>query len=185
MAQPPSATNSNGLFVDTIYDGTGTSLVKLAIGSKNVGFDVNAGWTGVATHAESDDFVASDGIVVVGGREPISELAVVAQYDADGRAIVQADPTTTTLTDRSGTITTADTDQVLAAANLTRKYLLVQNLDDGEPLWINFGVAAVATQPSYRIDPGQTFKMEGNVVSSQAVHVISGVTGHLFTAKEA
>src|SRR5258708_5888142 len=52
-----------------------------------------------------------------------------------------------TLQDRSGTITTGAASQVAAAANVGRQYLLIQNLDTTEDLWVNFGAAAAITTP--------------------------------------
>jgi hypothetical protein len=88
------------------------------------------------------------------------------------------------LTDKSGTITTGGTAQQLAAANPTRRYLLVQNLDSSNPLWINFTTTAVQTQPSIRIGVGGSFVMEAGFISTELVSVVGAVTGHAWTAKE-
>lgn len=88
------------------------------------------------------------------------------------------------LTDRSGSITTGATSQQLAAALATRKYFIFQNLST-ETMWINFGVAAVADQPSISILPQASFVMETFFVSTQTINVISATTGSKFTAKEA
>ena len=88
--------------------------------------------------------------------------------------------------DRSGTITTGGTSQVLAAANANRKYVFIQNHDPAEALWVNFGVAAIAGQPSLSIPAnGGAFVMETLLVDTQQINVIAATTGHAFTAKEA
>ncbi len=88
-----------------------------------------------------------------------------------------------TLTDRSGTVTLGATAQQLAAANAARKYFFFQNNSVGD-LWINFGVTAVASQPSIKIIAGNGFSMENSFVSNQLVSVIGATTGQAFTAKE-
>lgn len=87
------------------------------------------------------------------------------------------------LTDRSGTVTTGGTAQQVMAANAGRKYLLVQNVSD-TVCWINFGVTAVADQPSIKLNPGDSFVMEGGFVSTQLVSLLGATTGKSFTAKE-
>lgn len=88
------------------------------------------------------------------------------------------------LTDGSGTITTGGTSQQIFAANAARKYLLVVNVSALD-LWINFGVAAVQTQPSIKITPNGSFVMEGFFVSTETVNIIGATTGTVFTAKQA
>jgi hypothetical protein len=96
---------------------------------------------------------------------------------------VTANPAIGTLTDRSGSITTGGTAQQLAAANATRKYLLIQNISAGD-LWLNFTTTAVSDQPSIKLTPGSSFSMEGSYVSTEAVSVIGATTGQKFTSKE-
>lgn len=94
-------------------------------------------------------------------------------------------PTQVTLTDRSGTLTAANTSQQLAPANPGRRYLLIENLAS-EVMWINFGAAATQSEPSIQLAAnGGTFVMEGSVVSTEAVYVIATTAGHAWTAKEA
>lgn len=88
------------------------------------------------------------------------------------------------LTDRSGTLAAAATAQQIAAANLSRSYLLILNLDTVNPLWINFGVNAVQDQPSIRIDAGVQFELPAGFISTQSISVIGPVLGQKFTAKE-
>jgi hypothetical protein len=89
------------------------------------------------------------------------------------------------LTDGSGTIATGGASQQIFAANTARKYLIIQNLSS-ESLWINFGTAAVADQPSLEL-PGtvkSSFVMEGMFVSTQTVNIIGATTGSKFVAKQ-
>lgn len=91
-----------------------------------------------------------------------------------------------TLTDRSGSITTGGTAQTLAAANTSRRYLIIQNTGAGT-LWFNFTTAAVQTQPSFRLDVGASFEMPtaAGVISTEAISIIGATTGQVWTAKEA
>ncbi len=86
-------------------------------------------------------------------------------------------------TDRSGTITAANTSQEVMAANAARKYLSIQNVSD-KSLWFNFTVDAVLDQPSHELKPGDAFVMEGSFVSTEKITIISGFMGRAFTAKE-
>lgn len=94
-------------------------------------------------------------------------------------------PSQGTLTDRSGTITAGDTAQTLAAANATRKYLLIQNVSD-TAMWINFTTTAVKDSPSLLLEPnGGSLVMESGFVSTELVSIICATTGKKFSAKEA
>ena len=87
------------------------------------------------------------------------------------------------LTARSGTITLGGTAQQLAAANASRKYLIIQNLSSGD-LWFNFAITAVQSQPSKRLEPFAVFVMEGSFVSNQAISIIGATTSQAFAADE-
>lgn len=87
------------------------------------------------------------------------------------------------LTDHSGTIAAANTSQQVMAANAARRYLLVQNLDTSEDLWIDFTADAVESEPSLKIAPGQSFVQESGFVSTEAVNVIAATVGHAFAVK--
>jgi len=68
--------------------------------------------------------------------------------------------------DRSGSITTGGTAQLLAAANGKRRQLSVQNISTGD-LWIRSGVpraqvAQIDTAGSYKIIAGQPFVVQTN-----------------------
>jgi len=89
----------------------------------------------------------------------------------------------TTFTDRSGTITTGAASQVVAAANTARRYLIFENHSDTD-MWIDFGTAAVATQPSVKIYAnGGSY--EPLVAPTGSVNVICATTGKAYTCKEA
>lgn len=92
-------------------------------------------------------------------------------------------PTVGALTNNSGTITAAATAQQIMAANTARRFLLIQNVSD-TAMWCNFGVTAVADQPSIRIDPGASFRMDGTAVSTELVSCIGSLAGKAFTAKQ-
>lgn len=89
-----------------------------------------------------------------------------------------------TLTDGSGTITTGGTSQQALASNTSRVYLLVQNVGDVD-LWVDFGTAAVQTQPSILLRSGGALTFEGVFVPTGTVNVIGATTGEPFVAKEA
>ena len=88
-----------------------------------------------------------------------------------------------TFTDRSGAITTGGTSQQVMAANTSRNYLILQNIS-AENLWFNFGVAAVTDSPSLKLEPGQTFVMEGTFIHVGAMNIIGATTGSKFVSKE-
>lgn len=100
---------------------------------------------------------------------------------ASGTSIV---PTSTALTDISGTITAGGSSQQISTAH-SRKYLLVQNPSSAtESLWVNFGAAATVGQPSIEIAAGTALVLS-SFIPSQTITVIAATTGHAFTAKEA
>jgi hypothetical protein len=88
-----------------------------------------------------------------------------------------------TLTDRSGTVATGGVSQQVMAANTARKYLLFENVST-EDKWINFTTAATAAQPSILIKPNGSYELEGNYITTEAMHVISASTSSPYTAKE-
>ena len=92
-------------------------------------------------------------------------------------------PAQSTVTDRSGTISSGGVAQTLANANTSRKYLIIQNLS-AENLYINFTTTAVQGQPSLLLLPNGSFVMEGSFVSTEAVSIIGATTGSAFAAKE-
>jgi hypothetical protein len=111
------------------------------------------------------------------------------EFGADGIAtpVSAADPLPVTLgaltagTNRSGSITTANTHQVLAPANAARRALYGQNISAGD-LWINEigGNAAVDAAGSYRVAAGGEFSVSTN----RAISIIGATAGQKFTATE-
>src|SRR5688572_17887709 len=57
------------------------------------------------------------------------------------------------LTDGSANITAGGVSEEVFAANVARRYLLVQNVSDTD-MWVNIGAAAVAGQPSVLLKAG-------------------------------
>jgi len=176
--------NSTGQKVDTIFLPDGSKRLKLAVGTKDISTDSeDAAWQAAATHANAATFATSDGVVVGAGVEDGGTTVRKHITDATGRPLVIAVPTQGNLTDRSGTITTGGTRQQVAAALTTRKYFFFQNHSD-TVMWINFGVNAVADQPSIQVPVGGTFAFPSGFCSTQSIDVICATTGKKFTAKE-
>lgn len=86
-----------------------------------------------------------------------------------------------TYTDKSGTITTGGTAQVLSAANTSRNGFWIRNLS-GEVLWIQFGSTAVAGTPSLPIYPNEYW--EAPAVPTTALSVYGATTGSAWSARE-
>lgn len=89
-----------------------------------------------------------------------------------------------TPTDRSGTIASGGVAQQVAAANAARRWFLFQNNSDTD-CWINFGVTAVANQPSIKIVAGQSYENPPQFCPVGLISVIGATTGKTFTCKEA
>lgn len=82
--------------------------------------------------------------------------------------------------DRSGTITTGGTAQVLAAATATRKNLSLQNISSGD-LWINEGgTAVIGAAGSFKVPAGESYYTE----YTGSLSIIGATTSQAFTAKE-
>ena len=113
---------------------------------------------------------------------PINEGNPLPSTATVGSVTVTGITTKGSFTDRSGTIAVGGTSQQLAAANSSRNHLLIQN-NGTIDLWINFGTAAVADQPSIKIPVGAVYTSDVTFVSTQAVNVI-GASGGKWTAKE-
>jgi hypothetical protein len=84
-------------------------------------------------------------------------------------------------TDHSG-VTPDAASHVVAAANASRHYLMIQNISD-DTLWVNFGVAAVLTQPSIRLRAGAVYIMESSFINTASVNLI-GAAGLAYVVKE-
>ena len=102
-----------------------------------------------------------------------------------GPVVTISQSNTGSWTDRSGTIALANTSQQLAPANVSRTYLLIENVGT-DVLWVNFGVAAVKAQPSLRLEVGAGLVLNRNdFCDIDQVNVISATAGTAYTAKEA
>jgi hypothetical protein len=90
-------------------------------------------------------------------------------------------PITGELIDRSGTITTGGTSQEAVPANFERSYLTFQNHSDTD-MWLNYGTAAVAGQPSIKVAAGMNWTPA--FVDQRALNVLCATTGKAYTCKE-
>lgn len=106
-----------------------------------------------------------------GGGTPISLFSVVSSQPANGP-----------ITDHSGAGSGGD--DTIAPFNAIRKFFAVENLDDTEDMWINFGAAASAAPGSFRIVAKGSQTFDGNFVMTDAIHLFAVTAGHPFTAKE-
>lgn len=90
------------------------------------------------------------------------------------------------LTNRSGTIATGGTAQQAAAANTSRRYLLIQApTTNSESFWVRLdGNAAVVGSPSIEIAPGVALTFEAAFVPNGAISVIAATTGTPWTLVE-
>jgi hypothetical protein len=114
------------------------------------------------------------------GNEVGAVGAIPLDYTTDDVTIV---PGGGSLTDRSGSIAAAGVSQQVAAAQSTRRYLIFINASD-TTMWINFGVAAVADQPSIPVLTMGSYVFEASFVSTQALHVICASDTKSYTCKE-
>lgn len=185
MVQPASIVNTTAQRIDTLYNDTPAALVKLGIGLKDVGLTPMAAWQGVATHVDGDEPGGTDGFVAIAGVDSTGTPTVRRiAVDADGKVITSAALANGASTDWGGTITSGGDPQTLMAENLFRHYLFVQNLDDFEDLWIDFGTDADVASPSIRLLPHDAFVMESGWIFTDSVSVIAATTSHPFAAKE-
>lgn len=88
-----------------------------------------------------------------------------------------------TATDRSGTITAGGTRQQLAAANSSRRYLIVQNQSSGY-LYVRFTATATQDQSSMRLAPGDAWESPSGFCPTQAVDIVGATTGQAWYAVE-
>lgn len=87
------------------------------------------------------------------------------------------------VTSRSGTVTSGGVAQTLAAANTKRRGLFVQNTSVGD-LWISDLGTAAATQPSIWLPAGAMFQYPADGVPVSAISIFGATTGQAFTARE-
>lgn len=102
---------------------------------------------------------------------------------------VQPARATQPISDASGTITTGGTSQQIQAAvgsgttDAARQFLVIQNREATDHLYVNFGAAASTTAAgSFDIAPGTTMWFDVWVVDS-SVNIIGPTTGDKFTCK--
>lgn len=91
------------------------------------------------------------------------------------------------LTDHAGVIAAGGTSQQLLAANANRNYFLVWNdSDQNESIWINFGAnAVVGGTSSIEVPPGGSFFMSTpNFVCVDTINVIAVTINHPYGCKE-
>lgn len=83
--------------------------------------------------------------------------------------------------DKSNSITTGGTSQLLAAANTSRIQFDFQNISDTD-MWITetLGTAAAATAGCWKVPAGGVWSASTN----RAIYVICATTGKKFTAVE-
>jgi len=157
----------------TIISGTGTVNVTYVdypvLNSPPV--DINGNTQGGLVTVENPVTNPVNGQIIIAGA-PISPANAVPVTGGTG-----------TLTDGSGAITTASTNQQIFAANSARKYLLIQNSSLYD-MWINFTSAATLSQPSLLVTPGSAFTMENNFISIEAINIICATPTAAYTAKE-
>lgn len=88
------------------------------------------------------------------------------------------------LTDRSGTITTGGTDQLISAATPTRQGYQFQNNSTGD-LWINdMGGTASASQPNLKIIAGGYYESPKASPCPYGIRVWGATTAQPYTCRE-
>lgn len=120
----------------------------------------------------------------------INGAVPVTQQDAAGNLISGG----ITLTERSSSIVAGAMSQQLAAANLTRRYLFIQNpysasaqnIAASENLYIRFGAVAatIDTGTSIELLPGASITFEANAIPTAAIQIIATTISHKFIALE-
>lgn len=96
------------------------------------------------------------------------------------------------LTNRSGTIAVAGQSQTLAPANPNRNFLQIISLTVIDTLWIGYGVAATAGQPSVPLAPaaaansygGGSLEFDGTFIPTDEIFILGATVGDAFTAWE-
>lgn len=87
-----------------------------------------------------------------------------------------------TYTDRSGTVTTGATAQVLMAANSARRGFFVQNNSTGNLTISSVGTAS--TTAGLVLAPGQLYEAPATGVPLTAISILGATTGQRFDARE-
>ncbi len=88
-----------------------------------------------------------------------------------------------TLVDKSGSITSGGVAQNLAAANLSRRGYLIQNISSGD-LWFSTLGTASAESSSLKLTPGQAYETQQGGVGTGAISIFGATTGQKFIARE-
>lgn len=123
--------------------------------------------------------LATQSIDAAGAVLSTSALATSAKQDTQ---ITLATPANT-ITDASGSITAGGTAQQVMAANAARRWFFFQNNSDTD-CWLNFGVVAVAYQPSIKVSAGASYENPPHFCPRGIVSVFGATTAKTFTAKE-
>lgn len=200
----PTSTNSTTPVLQTngasnlqmiVNQGSGGSAVTFALD----GSDDNSNWvngiatvigvvggaTPVSVIGPNNSYKFIRGRVVTGiASTTISYLSLIASGVTVQPTTTQVSGTTGLLIDGSGTTSgTPSTSTQVFAANPTRKYLLIQNIDTTTE-WINFTGAATAGSGSIQLLPGAAFVEEANAISTEAINILSTGASVKFTAKQ-
>jgi hypothetical protein len=91
-------------------------------------------------------------------------------------------PSGATPTDRSGTITTGGSAQVLAAAHATRRWLFIQNTSTGI---LYFSFTGTASLSSVQLAPGACYENPSHFCPVGAISIYGATTAQAFVAMEA
>lgn len=84
---------------------------------------------------------------------------------------------------RSGTITTGGTAQVLMAANPARNGWSLMNVSAGD-LWFYELGTATTSQPSIKVEAGALYESPAGAAPDGAISIIGATTGQAFAARE-
>lgn len=148
----------------------------------NTVLNVGTGGDTIAT----DDITTLNGGVVSGIKA--QRVKVCYGDDASARDVsilfpmpIIAPPITPV--DKSGSITTAATAQVLAAANAVRRGWWIRN-NSTTSLFVSDITTAVQTQASLELRAGEYFESVFGGCSSSALSIIGPTAGATFTARE-
>jgi len=133
-----------------------------------------------ATNVEVKEFIAKGAYSqVYDDRASLFPAPSLGTGAIGGGTIIE--PSAGPWTDGSGTATTVSA--VVFAANDQRKALYIKNLGN-KSIWIDFGTAAVASQPSIELLPNEAYDRNGSFVSTQSVNMRSDSLTQDFVAKE-
>lgn len=111
----------------------------------------------------------------------ISDSLTISAVDAGVSIEVTNSPKA--YTDGSGTITTGGSSQQIFAANADRSLLIVQNIS-ANPLYVNFGAAAIVDSNSVKLNPDDKLILTGEGAPSESINIVGSTGGDSFVAKE-